>query len=334
MTEKTDQPIDFGQYLQSRRRAEGISLEEVARRTKVSMTCLRQIESEDWANLPSPTFVKGFVKAYADAVGADPGEALDRYAAYCAVQQELSAPQPPVTGSTGFGKRLALALVLLVLLIGGTILIMQRISTEAEPVNAEDALPAAQRSASDGERAAATATDAPSAPKPAAEPPPPAAAGETPAAPEPPAVVAPPATVATPPDPVQPVSEAPPATTGSAAETLPSAAAPAAETVAPPAPAADMPAEPEAAAAAAETPSPTKVLRISVVETSWLSVAGDGNPPREAILAPGDSITVEARNHFALVIGNAGGVRLELDGQPVPLSGRSGQVVRLRLPRE
>lgn len=327
MTDQTDQPIDFGQYLQNRRRAEGISLEEVARRTKVSMTCLRQIESEDWANLPSPTFVKGFVKAYADAVGADPGDALDRYAAFCAVQQELSAPQPPVGASAGFGKRLALALVLLVLLIGGTLFIMQRISTQAEPVGAEDAAVPAQRSTPDGAPAAAPAIDAPSAPKPVAEPPPPAAAGETPA------VVAPPAAVETKPDTVQPEAGALPATTESAADTLPSAATPAAETTVPPAPAAVMPAEPEAPAAA-EASSPLMVLRIRAVETSWLSVADDGNPPREATLAPGDSFTVEARNHFALVIGNAGGVRLELDGRPVPLSGRSGQVVRLRLPQE
>jgi hypothetical protein len=35
---------------------------------------------------------------------------------------------------------------------------------------------------------------------------------------------------------------------------------------------------------------------------------------------------------FNLLIGNAGGISVQLNGQPVPVPGGSGQVVNLQLP--
>jgi len=45
-------------------------------------------------------------------------------------------------------------------------------------------------------------------------------------------------------------------------------------------------------------------------------------------LQPGQIARFEAKSSFHVVVGNAGGVKLSLDGTPLPPLGRSGEVVR------
>ena len=45
-------------------------------------------------------------------------------------------------------------------------------------------------------------------------------------------------------------------------------------------------------------------------------------------MTAGESRTFEARKTFRLTLGNAGGVRVSVDGRPLAPLGRSGQVVR------
>lgn len=118
----SEQPGDYGRYLQTHRRAKAMSLDVVAQKTKISMTCLRQIENEDGTGLPAPTFVKGFIRAYAEVVGADVQEALNRYETNTEVHQRQSEGDRAVTESPGaFWGRVLLAFLLLAALIGGTI---------------------------------------------------------------------------------------------------------------------------------------------------------------------------------------------------------------------
>jgi cytoskeletal protein RodZ len=56
-----------------------ISLEEVAAKTKISMRFLRAIESEDFGELPGGIFVVNYLRQYAEAVGMDAQELLERY---------------------------------------------------------------------------------------------------------------------------------------------------------------------------------------------------------------------------------------------------------------
>jgi hypothetical protein len=51
-------------------------------------------------------------------------------------------------------------------------------------------------------------------------------------------------------------------------------------------------------------------------------------------LKPGEKISLSAESRFNLLIGNAGGVRLNLNGKPVPVPGKSGQVVNVTLPKK
>lgn len=61
-----------GNILREAREASGISLEEVAKRTRIRQDFLQAIEDEDFTQLPKGPFVKGFVRTYARELGLNP----------------------------------------------------------------------------------------------------------------------------------------------------------------------------------------------------------------------------------------------------------------------
>lgn len=69
-----------GSYLRELRQQRGVSLEEIARATRVAHRYLEAVESENHAILPAPVFTRGFIRAYCQALGVAPDEALARYA--------------------------------------------------------------------------------------------------------------------------------------------------------------------------------------------------------------------------------------------------------------
>ncbi|MDI6687397.1 MAG: helix-turn-helix domain-containing protein, partial [Desulfobacterales bacterium] len=71
--------LSFGYYLRAIRTEKGISLDEVSEKTKIRIDNLLLIEKEDHDSLPSEVFVKGFLRAYAEAIGVDRVEAVRRY---------------------------------------------------------------------------------------------------------------------------------------------------------------------------------------------------------------------------------------------------------------
>ncbi|MBW2486158.1 MAG: helix-turn-helix domain-containing protein, partial [Deltaproteobacteria bacterium] len=71
--------FSFGYYLQSIRLEKNITLETVAEETRIAMSNLTAIEREDVESLPDPVFVKGFLRSYAQAIGADGDEAVRLY---------------------------------------------------------------------------------------------------------------------------------------------------------------------------------------------------------------------------------------------------------------
>lgn len=68
-----------GAELRSVREARGASLDEIAELTKVKKSYLEAIEADDVARFPAPVFFKGFLKAYAKALGLNPVEIAERY---------------------------------------------------------------------------------------------------------------------------------------------------------------------------------------------------------------------------------------------------------------
>lgn len=80
-----------GSYLRDLREARGVSLEELARVTRVGTGYLRALEADDHARLPAAVFTRGFIRAYCQVLGASPDEAL---AAYRAAAPDGESPEP------------------------------------------------------------------------------------------------------------------------------------------------------------------------------------------------------------------------------------------------
>lgn len=67
-----------GERLRAAREAKGLSLEEVAARTRIPLRHLESLEQSDWERLPAPTYSIGFAKSYASAVDLDRGEVAEQ----------------------------------------------------------------------------------------------------------------------------------------------------------------------------------------------------------------------------------------------------------------
>jgi len=63
-------------------------------------------------------------------------------------------------------------------------------------------------------------------------------------------------------------------------------------------------------------------------EPSWLEISADGAKVFGGLVAAGASRRFEARSEFRVTLGNAGGVRVSIDGHPAGRLGAPGQVVR------
>jgi cytoskeleton protein RodZ len=79
----------FGRYLQSMRLEKKITLEEVSGETRIAVRNLLLIEKEDLEALPDDVFVKGFLRSYARAIGADGDEAVKLYKARINMESRL-----------------------------------------------------------------------------------------------------------------------------------------------------------------------------------------------------------------------------------------------------
>jgi cytoskeleton protein RodZ len=66
----------FGSCLRRARETRHLSLGDVAETTKIPRSTLEQIDAGKLDNLPADVFVRGFIRSYARAVGADESEPL------------------------------------------------------------------------------------------------------------------------------------------------------------------------------------------------------------------------------------------------------------------
>jgi cytoskeleton protein RodZ len=69
---------DIGTTLREARMRARIDISEIEAETKIRAKYLRALENEEWDLLPGPTYVKSFLRTYADALGLD-GKLLIEY---------------------------------------------------------------------------------------------------------------------------------------------------------------------------------------------------------------------------------------------------------------
>lgn len=70
------------------------------------------------------------------------------------------------------------------------------------------------------------------------------------------------------------------------------------------------------------------LLDLEANELSWVVVQVDSGSPQEALLRPGEKAHWKGQEQFILTLGNAGGVKAELNGKPLKPFGPSGKVAR------
>ncbi|MCP4747811.1 MAG: DUF4115 domain-containing protein [Desulfobacteraceae bacterium] len=73
-------------------------------------------------------------------------------------------------------------------------------------------------------------------------------------------------------------------------------------------------------------------LKISAAEPTTIKVIIDDQVPDEYVMKAGDLLDLEAKKQFNILITNAAGVELTLNGESISVPGKSGQMVTMQLP--
>ena len=122
---------DIGSLLRETRIRNKIDITTVEDATKIRAKYLRALENEEWDLLPGPTYVKTFLRTYAQFLGLDPRLLVDEYSARFEEPEHLEVPAftarrripdrarrfgPP---SRGLGALLALVVFVAFLLVLG-----------------------------------------------------------------------------------------------------------------------------------------------------------------------------------------------------------------------
>lgn len=335
-----------GHSLKVVRERRGLALADVSSRLRIRRPYLEAIETGNFAELPGAVYINGFLRQYAEFLGLDAEQVLKTYQAEAADAPQRTVLNFPMPRPEERTPRLWLvtgALVLALIVYGlwyrhQEALRFGQELIQAVPAHLADLIPSSQPIA------------------PATLPPPPAPEPSQPVASVPSAVVAPPPAAAadaapgTPPSAaITPSTQAPPVAANTAAASLP---APAASPVPPGGqPAATAPATPAAPAteasqaapapatetAVAPAPSPATYgvpesesrIRLEATAPAWIQVRGPNNEQVfTRLLNTGERYLVPDRAGLSLLTGNAGGLRLVVDGQVLPPLGATGEVKR------
>jgi cytoskeleton protein RodZ len=288
----------LGATLKAERDKKGLSLDEVASVTKLRKQMIDALENEAWGSLPPPVFVRGFIRTYAKVLGADEKNLLSLYERVMPAKTE---PLLPVAVPRRSRKGWYLISIFALVLLGIAFFLWQ-----VYPSSSRETL-------LHKKQAAVKSTPKNEEMLKAAEPSKAEREKEVTSAQEntPPAAPVPSVD--------QNKEEPPNRETGLK----------------------DDQEKPQPAVAEAKNepvPAPEEkedayVLDAVVVETTWVRISIDGGEPKEYLFNPGVRTQWKAKEGFALLVGNAGGIELELNGQKLGKLGNLGQVVRLRLPK-
>jgi cytoskeleton protein RodZ len=346
----------FGEKLKLEREKRKISLEQISSTTKIGTRMLQALEEEKFSQLPGGIFNKGFVRAYARAVGLDEDQAV---ADYLQASGEASSARPELVRNNAASDSSP----------RDTIRIRETARDKAtRDTAARDT--AARDEAHRISRLEAISDDqSPTLPwgifaivlliialllslwshrrheqeRQAEHPATPKAAVPSNTSPRKvaPSTVAPTPAVTGAPNSMSaipnsqagssPASSSSSAATGAARTATSSLTSPAEKV--PPNPG-QTPPRPESTASppqtsATPTSSPAlgefRVL-VHAREESWVSVTVDGKFSGSEVLLPGSERTFVARDHVYIKTGNAGALDFQLDGKALPVGGSYGEV--------
>lgn len=308
-----------GATLRDHRLRKGMDLTAVGEALHIRKTYLSLIEEGRYEDLPGPTYAAGFVRAYAEYLGLDATEALRQFKLETLGRKiggDLHFPVPEAERGTPKAALLVVSVLLAAVSYGAWYMLSPGSDSVEELVSAVP----------ERLEPVPPAVPAPAAVSPAVE-----AEGPTPPA----APVADPAAVAGAPaaEPVaQPVAQPVAPSPAPAASAQPDTAAAPPSAAAAAASAADVPGdaaavfEPPAAPAPAE---PAKGVALRAKADSWIELRDPrGRVVLSRVLSAGETLPVAENPVLRLTTGNAGGLEILVDGEPVPPLGEVGTVKR------
>jgi cytoskeleton protein RodZ len=282
----TQEKSGLGILLKDEREKRGFTLDQLARITRLRKQFLEALEDENWDNLPSPVYVRGFIRAYAQAVGFDGKDAISLFESIAPVTQEI--PMPLAVLKEPNRKRLYLILALTAALAAGIYLWADNSVLFFQKKGAE--IPGEQLSSSVDEQQ----PDEPPA-EPEAQPPYPHTEGH--------------------------LLEKPPPE--HATEPVESGVHYITETVA---------LVPDYSIAPIPTAPGELVLTGIVNMRTYIKIYVDDNPPKEYIFQPGSRPQWIAEKGFDILVGNAGGIEFDFNGERITDLGEIGKVIRISFP--
>ncbi|MDQ7075057.1 MAG: DUF4115 domain-containing protein [Gammaproteobacteria bacterium] len=124
----------LGQRLRSAREGTGLGIEEVASLLNLEESLIRALEDEDYEVLPSPIFIRGYLRAYAKLLRLDGNELIEVYGVQSGGMDPDLATNSQNGGSTAAGFPMAW-------LAGGTVTILLLVVVGWWFMSAEDTAP-------------------------------------------------------------------------------------------------------------------------------------------------------------------------------------------------
>lgn len=115
MTEEKQETV--GQYLRKEREKRNVSLDAVAKVTRITRENLEALENDDFQVISAPVFVRGFLRSYANFLGLDPKEVIAHYDSQTdllPVPQDKEPPPPPPREENPIFKILLFLCIILV----------------------------------------------------------------------------------------------------------------------------------------------------------------------------------------------------------------------------
>lgn len=298
----------FGENLRKAREARKITLQEIAATTKIGTRALQALEDEQFNLLPGGIFNKGFVRAYARAVGLDEEKTVAAYLEAAnvtpsetdmeALAQQVAAARANKRESWSPNAATLVGMVAILVALGLGALWLREHRKEAQ-ADAQSRAESLAANATPLQKPIVVQSD----PSLAAN----AAANST--------VTAPP-------------GAAPDATPG-ASQTASQAAPQPTPKPATPSPAQSAASTAPATAPAAKQDSSPVEISISAKARAWISVLSDDKPAVTITLDPEkpelSSRSFKARERLRLTVGNPAGVSVTYNGKPTGTLGAAGQ---------
>src|SRR5688572_9833461 len=134
----------IGETLREARMRQRVNIEELEQTTKIRAKYLRALANEEFGLLPGPTYVKSFLRTYAEKLGLDPHVLVEEFRAQYEppepAESEPTAPPPRDARrrppAPRFGPGAAIVLAALALL--AFLLVLGLTSGEDEPERSVD----------------------------------------------------------------------------------------------------------------------------------------------------------------------------------------------------